>query len=61
MQKSIKYYVCFFIALFLLSCNNDELGENKENVKDIKIIELLLVLFKLSINTQCPIYLFNHF
>ena len=36
MHKFIKYSICFFIALFLLSCNNDELAKNQENVKTVK-------------------------
>lgn len=36
MKRSIKYSVCFFMALFLLSCNNDELEKNQENAKNAK-------------------------
>lgn len=36
MYKFIKYFVSFFIALFLLSCNNDELLKNQENVKTVE-------------------------
>ncbi|UPZ17006.1 hypothetical protein [Flavobacterium humidisoli] len=36
MDKFIKYVVCFFIALFVLSCNNDELEKNQENAKTAK-------------------------
>ena len=35
MHKFIKYSVCFFIALFLLSCSNDVLEKNQENVKTV--------------------------
>jgi hypothetical protein len=36
MRKISKYSVCFFVALFLLSCSNDELETNQETVKDVK-------------------------
>lgn len=36
MHKSIKYSLCFLIAIFILSCNNDELAKNQENVKVAK-------------------------
>jgi len=36
MRKISKYSVCFFVALFLLSCSNDELETNQERVKDVK-------------------------
>ncbi|AWK06341.1 hypothetical protein HYN56_19765 [Flavobacterium crocinum] len=33
MNKIIKSFVSFFIALFLFSCSNDELEKNQENAK----------------------------
>ncbi|URM38163.1 hypothetical protein [Flavobacterium anhuiense] len=33
MRKIFKYSVCFFIALFLLSCSNEEVAKNQENAK----------------------------
>ncbi|WP_369013064.1 hypothetical protein [Flavobacterium anhuiense] len=44
MKRSIKYSVCFFMVLFLLSCNNEELDKNQENAKVAKI-ELELAKF----------------
>lgn len=35
MHKFIKYSVCFIIALFLLSCSNDVLEKNQENLKTV--------------------------